>query len=74
MKLLLVKSERWEKSGKRYDPALVIVPDGYDPQVALNDTVLHLPDAYVVAEYDLSAVNPLDLRKLREYASYAEND
>lgn len=81
MRLLLVKNEEAKIEGFPYTPdrdhCLVIVPDGYNGEDALKETILPYPHPYVVAEFAIVADDPPDLKKLElhcSYTSYSEND
>lgn len=73
-KLLLVKSEH--ATYAKMDACIVIVPDAYNPDTALNETILPFPDAYVVGEFQIVADDTLDQKVLEkhEYESFSPND
>lgn len=73
MRLLLVRGEGEDGNNARTDTSLIVVPDGFNPDTALNHTILPFPDAYVVAEFEIVG-DALDLKKLEEYSSYTLND
>lgn len=70
-KLLLVRSEHAEY---KEDSSIVIVPDGYNSEIALNQTIIPFPEPFVVGEFDIVSNDSLSLRLLPEYISYTEND
>ena len=76
MKLLLVRCEALDKLMVPYKAQLVIAPDGYSVKFALSCTILGFARPYVVAEFEVVAVDRFDLARLEKlaYTSYREND
>lgn len=71
MKLLYVKSEH-EEYKKEY--TLVLVPNGYNSDTALYETIIPFPEPYVVAEYQVTPDSPLTDHLLPVYESFTAND